>query len=133
MKKNMAAVILLILTLSVLLCGCYKDRMLQYYSDDSNYETLEVTILSINEEFLKVDFVSENVHVHYTYKPFELINVPHLCSELSVGDQISIITAPRYFYDNYHIPVVGISKGDKVYLDFETGKQNLLNWVRDTQ
>lgn len=49
--------------------------------------------------------------------------------ELSVGDQIEFITAPFHFYDGYHLPIVGLKKGDDTLLTFEDGKQNLLYWM----
>lgn len=133
MKKTSSAVLLIItISLMLILSGCYKDRMLKYYNDDSIYETLDVAVLSIDEEYMEVEFLNE-VHEHYTYAPFHLINCPDLKTRLNVGDIISIITAPRFFWDNYRIPIVGITKGDIVYLEYKTGKQNLLDYIENTQ
>lgn len=106
--------------------------MLEYYSNDSNYETLEVRVITLDDKFMEVEFLSD-VHEHYTYAPFHLIDLPDLHTQLASGDVITIITAPRFFWDNYRIPIVGITKDDTVYLEFATGKQNLLNYIEETQ
>lgn len=46
--------------------------------------------------------------------------------EINEGDIISFIAAPEIFGDGYDVPIVSIFVGDKVYLDFETGWNNLM-------
>ncbi len=134
MKKTVSIIlIILIIGMCVFFSGChYKKRMLEYYSDDLNYETLEVKVNSIEEEYMEVEFLYD-VHVHYTYSPFRLIDMPTLHTKVKCGDIINIIVAPRYFWDSYNIPIVGITKDDVVYLEFETGKQNLLDYIERTE
>lgn len=133
MKKSIGFfIIILLVIMSVMFSGCYKNRMLEYYSNDSNYETLEIRVVNLDDEFMEVEFLSD-VHEHYTYAPFRLIDLPALHTQIKIGDKISIITAPRFFWDNYRIPIVGITKDDTVILDFETGKQKLLDYIESTQ
>ena len=52
---------------------------------------------------------------------------------VSIGDKIKIVTASRYFYDGYRIPIVAIECDNIVYLDFQTGRENLLKWVEEPE
>jgi len=48
-------------------------------------------------------------------------------TEVQVGDEITFISAPRYFGDGYVYPIVSLSKEGKVYLSFDVGYENLMN------
>ena len=46
------------------------------------------------------------------------------------GAVLTIYTHPYIAWDGWVLPVVGIAVGDKEYIDFETGKQNWLDWLK---
>ena len=48
-------------------------------------------------------------------------------TEVQVGDEITFISAPRYFGDGYVYPIVSLFKEGKVYLSFDVGYENLMN------
>ena len=52
-------------------------------------------------------------------------------AKLKAGEQVSFITAPRYFGDGYVMPIVAISINGENLLDFEEGYQNLLDWLSE--
>lgn len=46
------------------------------------------------------------------------------------GAVITIYSHPYIAWDGWDYPLLGVSIGDKVYVDFETGKQNWLDWLK---
>ena len=46
-----------------------------------------------------------------------------------IGQQVTFTTAPKYFGNGYVMPIVKLSIDNEVLLDFETGYENLLNWL----
>ena len=141
------ALVILLSMIVIILSGCsYKSRMLQYYSENSNYEELEGIILNfeeirgVDDLFIEIEFENENIHDHYLYHPLMVINKNKevlkkngFFENVSIGDKIKIVTASRYFYDGYRIPIVAIECDNIVYLDFQTGRENLLKWVEETE
>ena len=68
---------------------------------------------------------------------FFLAHVIHLKKssiilKLKTDEQITFITAPKYFGDGYVMPMVAISIGEENLLEFEDGYENLLAWLEDT-
>ena len=49
--------------------------------------------------------------------------------KIEIGDQVSFITAPRYFGDGYVMPIVESSVNEEELLSFEAGFSNLLEWL----
>ena len=141
------ALVILLSMIVIILSGCsYKSRMLQYYSENSNYEELEGIILNfeeirgVDDLFIEIEFENENIHDHYLYHPLMVINKNKevlkkngFFENVSIGDKIKIVTASRYFYDGYRIPIVAIECDNIVYLDFQTGRENLLKWVEEPE
>ena len=141
------ALVILLSMIVIILSGCsYKSRMLQYYSEISNYEELEGIILNFEEIkgeddlFIEIEFENEKIHDHYLYHPLrvmsknkEVLKKNGFFENVSIGDKIKIVTASRYFYDGYRIPIVAIECDNIVYLDFQTGRENLLKWVEEPE
>lgn len=46
-------------------------------------------------------------------------------------EQVTIITCLKMWGDGWDPVIVSVKVGDTVYLDFETGKANLLDWVQN--
>ena len=46
-------------------------------------------------------------------------------SLLQVGDEIELITAPKYFWDGYEYPIDALESNGIVFLDFATGFNNI--------
>lgn len=141
-------VLVIVLSMMVIiLTGCsYKSRMLQYYSENSNYEELVGIILNfeeirgVDDLFIEIEFENENIHDHYLYHPLmvisknkEILRKNGFFENVLIGEKIKIVTASGYFYDGYRIPIVAIERDNVVYLDFQTGRENLLKWVEETE
>ncbi|RJX23796.1 MAG: hypothetical protein C4537_07890 [Acholeplasma sp.] len=138
--KNIINIFICLLSLSLLLSGCsYSYRMTEYYSDDENYKTL-------SGEIIETEFDDKNGTLYiyieledtYHYNGFfkvissneQILSNSNFYEEVSVGDVITFTTAPRIFYDGYDRPIISLSFNNKVYLEFEQGKANLLESVK---
>jgi len=51
--------------------------------------------------------------------------------KIQVGDQIEFITAPKYFGDEYVMPIVAVSINGESLLNFEEGFANLMKWYEE--
>ena len=49
--------------------------------------------------------------------------------KLEIGDQVTFVTAPRYFGDGYVMPIVEITVNEEELLSFEDGFANFLKWL----
>ena len=59
----------------------------------------------------------------------EIVKANRIDDKLKIGEQITFITAPKYFGDGYVMPIVAISISGENMLDFEEGYKNLLDWL----
>ena len=46
------------------------------------------------------------------------------------GGVLTVYSHPEYWWHEWNCPLIAVSIGDEVYLDFETGKQNWLDWLK---
>ena len=115
--------------------GPYKKRMLEYYSDDINYTTLSGTIISKdnNNAIIEVDISIYNgvfpVNTN-SCQFFRLYTNTYIIQNIEKGDFITFISAPEYFYDGQYLPILAIEKEGTIYLSFEEGKKNYLEWIQ---
>ena len=52
-------------------------------------------------------------------------------TEPLIEERITIITNQKMWWEGWDAVIVAVSVGDTVYLDFETGKANLLDWIQN--
>ena len=109
-----------------------------YYAVNDNYVVLSATVIASPTYFEEEDYYLLNVEFDdkKTVQYEDRVKINKLngdvleqrgyFKEISEGDEIQITLAPEIFGDGYIIPAVGISAGEKIYLDFETGKVNLM-------
>ena len=50
--------------------------------------------------------------------------------DVQVGTEVIIDTHYYYGWTGWTFPIMSLQVGDKVYLDYETGKENWLNYIR---
>ncbi len=149
--KNIKKALLIIVCIASLLTAvsCFpsdtvlKTKMAKYYEDDSNYCDLSgvVSYMSVHEDgSLRLEIRVQENNDTYGLKPNaeSMFMLPswqsfaeQLEAELSVGDYITITSAPDYFYNGHNRPVARIEKDDKELLSFEDGKNAYLRWVYD--
>ena len=109
-----------------------KKSMTEYYSNDQVYSWLEGRIISIGKDRLLVEVITSNGEFSFREGTnrdfFMLTNLENF--ELQEDDIISFKSAPRQFFDGHNFPIVAIEKNGIIVLDYEAGKENLLNWIK---
>ena len=50
--------------------------------------------------------------------------------KVKLGSEVIYISAPRYFWDGYSMPIVELSVDGEVLLTFDEGKTNLLDMIQ---
>lgn len=127
---------LLLCVLCVLLASCKSSKKVDYYSDPDNYVTASGTITYVN-----CDEDNEVVYIGFSDlsssfsdscfkisgKNYELIHENGLLEVLHLGQQVTFMSAPKYFGDGYVMPIVSITVDNNTYLDFEDGLSNLIS------
>lgn len=146
----MKKVIHLFLLLSVLLLcvSCdmiapIEDKMVAYYSNTAEYDTMEGTVYELQKwdsrgYLLEIEITMPQEHMYDKFSHVEgctrffLPGEPDFISRLLAGTQITFITALGSFYNGQDYPLVAIELDDEILLDFETGKENYLTWIKDS-
>lgn len=142
MKKNSLLKLIMIITstsiLLVLLCSCNSSEKIEYYSQKENYISVTGTVSNIkyNEDTsaLYIDLselspVLDDTCFKIVGENLEIVKANKIDDKIKTGEQITFITAPKYFGDGYVIPIVAISISGEILLDFEEGYENLLDWL----
>lgn len=113
--------------------------MLEKYENLENYITLNGIVEEIeidNSKFLQKitiecnelkNYISteDNYCEYLIYSNFDII--------LNIGDNISFITVPYRFYRSQLLPIVSIVKDSTTILNFNDGKECLIDWVKQLQ
>ena len=138
-RNSLLKSIIIITTVCILLCSCNSSKIIEYYSQKENYISVTGTVTSMkyNEDdtVLYVDFselssVFDDTCFKIVGENLEIVNANKIADKLKIGEQVTFITAPKYFGDGYVIPIVAISINGENLLDFEEGYGNLLDWLK---
>lgn len=112
----------------------------EYYSEDSNYITATGTVKhlgwgpdqsyvylafeEIPEEYSDTNFVIEGENLRTAIeKGFN--------ERVQLGTEVVYVSAPRYFWDGYAMPIVALSVNGEILLTFDEGKMNLLDLIQN--
>lgn len=138
MKKKIGLTVLCtIMTLLVLtVSGCYyfKYQMYFYFQDDNHYDSVEgfycgegtydncilIRYKTYQNEELTIDFQLES-------KSIQILKDNGFFEEVKNEDAIIFTTSFEMFSAGWIYPVVEIWSNEKCYLDYETGKANLID------
>ena len=144
MNKISLLKLIMIITITcillVLLCSCNSSEIIEYYSQKENYISVIGTVSNIkyNEDTtaLYIDLselspVLDDTCFKIVGENLEIVKVNKIDDKLKTGEQISLITAPKYFGDGYVMPIVAISISGENMLNFEEGYKNLLDWLSE--
>lgn len=139
-----AVLAIFLLCLLAFFTSCTARKMKDYYSEKDNYITATGTVshIAYSDEkdilyygFSDVTYQSNSTY-HFEYygfkivgENFRIVHEKNIDEKVKMGDKITFIAAPRYFYDGYSIPIVAISIGDECILEFNEGVDNLLQWI----
>lgn len=134
--------ILLFILIFLLFCitGCQppgKQKMLEVYSNNENYITLQGEIIEINnknnntlvtikcEEFKKYIPNEKDVTEYLIFSNYDI--------DIQVGDNVMFITSNIRFEYIEWLPIVSITRDNITLLEYNEGKKNLINWVNQLQ
>lgn len=126
-----------------------RKKLYNYYSVDSNYVTVKGKI--VKDKWADETFFSVQIDVeayrdkydewrmgNYVDRPyFEIrgwsIEVLEENGFFDVMEEkeFEVITSFYIWWDGWNFPIVGIRSEETIYLDYETGKENLLNWIQN--
>lgn len=133
-------VIFMIIICSVLISSCnglYRQRMVEYFSNDNVFEQLSGTIKDLDTDSQLIVLSITKASEEFTHQAskeewfivYGFTESGWENSNLSIGDEIVIISAPRIFYDSYHWPIVSLEKNGVMYLEYEDGVAALRDWA----
>lgn len=136
---------LTILSISFLFCSCgiltsiEKEQLIWHYSDKNNFiectgEVTHVNFSNQNGLFLEIEGIKPDIFSDTSFEirgyNIDIVKSNNICDEICVGDVITFVSDPEYFGDGYIMPIVGLSKGNKVYLDFDVGYDKYMSYLR---
>lgn len=136
---------LTVLFISFLLCSCSiltsieKEQLIRHYSDKNNFiectgEVTYVNFANRNGVFLEIEGIEPDIFSDTSFAirgyNVDIVKSNNICDEICVGDIITFISDPEYFGDGYIMPIVGLSKGNKVYLNFDVGYEEYMSYLR---
>ena len=112
---------------------------LEYYSEDSNYIMATGTVRHLgwgpDQSYVYIAF--EDIPEEYSDTNF-VIEAENLrivlengfVEKVKLGTEVIYVSAPRYFWDGYSMPIVELSVNGEVLLTFDEGKTNLLDMIQ---
>lgn len=134
MKKRafFTAVCTALICSAFMLSGCraFIRQDIKYYSNNENYVTKSGTVASIMywADALRLDFKQD-----YNYVIVEsnekLLRENGFYTDVRIDSKVTYITGAKHSPDRASY-IVAIEYDGKAYLDFETGKNNLLEYLR---
>ena len=132
-------VITIICTMFTLFCSCGSTEK-KYYEEKENYIGVTGTISHIqyNEDltvlylgFSELSPAIDDTSFKIVGENLKIVQANGIDIKLKIGEQISFMTAPKYFGDGYVMPIVAISVNGESLLDFQEGYTNLLDWLSE--
>lgn len=114
--------------------------LLNYYKDTENYVTVTdaVNHIQYNEDQSKLYLAFAEIPDGFSERDFYLVGEclqiarrEGIDEALDLGDDITLICAPGYFWDGYTVPVAAIQIDGKWFLEFEEGHAALLDWLKE--
>ena len=117
------ALIYLIITYVI---GSFLLSFSQDYRDFDDYQTLTVTIDSIYYYEDSVNISPENSSYYLDGENDTVAINNGIQSGINIGDQVTLTIGKKGWGDSWDYPIVMIEKEGTVYLDYETGVNNII-------
>ena len=132
MKRTIAIILLLLC-----LAGCQSE---DYYADESNYITAVGTVCHIRytddgeELYLGISGLgSEFADVNFRIIGASLTAAQGrgIDGKLQIGDEVTIVCAPRYFGDGYVMPIAALTVHGETLVEFDEGFESIRQWMAE--
>ncbi len=137
------AILTLCLSLTISLTACAdelcRNRMLEYYSDDSNYVELTGVVLEkvkngnrlTNILSIRVISSDDDFYMYGSDTGYFCVYSQKLLDSINVDDNIIFESAPRIFYDGQEYPILSLNKDGQELLSFAEGKNTFIEWIKN--
>ena len=132
MKKLCVFLISVVCVLLFISCNFnepLRNKMIDYYSKNTNYVVLSGEIVEFNQNYVKIKCEELNNYISYEDEICDYYIYSKQLIELSIGAQITFTTGPFHFYNGHKLPIVELKLDGNTLLSFEEGKENLIDWV----
>ncbi len=137
-RSCIIVLLILVICITALFRSCEKARLQDYYAEQKNYvsATGTVTYISYHKEgtelFYRISDTSykfSDTSFKIAGKNLKIVQEKGIDEKVKVGDKITFVSAPGYFYDAYVMPIVALSVNGETLLDFDEGFKNLQEWL----
>ncbi len=142
MKKLCIFILIFIVLINFVSCILntpLRNSMVDYYKCESNYEKFNGIIASINNSRDGIVLEVTILDLQHNYplntngnQEFLLINSIEENFNLEIKEEVTLISAPKFFYNGHILPVVYLEKNGEVLLEYTVGKECYLNWIVTT-
>lgn len=123
---NVITVITFIYSLLTFLYYLFFLSIAQHYKDFDDYQTLSITIESIEYYENSIYIRSTDDTTYFLDDLNYIVAIDHdIQSVITNGDQITLTFGKKEWGDSWDYPIVMIEKEDIVILDYETGIENI--------
>ena len=134
--KKIANIFVFVLIPILFSCGLSDNllakKMIKKYSDNKNYVELFGKIVEYSENVMVIQCVELKKYIEYEDEMCSYYVHSNRVLDIVAGDYIDFTTVPFHFYNGHKLPIVSLKKNDKTLLEFEEGKENLIEWVKLT-
>lgn len=103
--------------------------MLDTYSDNQNYVALYGEIIEYSDNTVVLNCEELREYMNYEDEVCSYYIHSSTALDLEVGDIIRFTTVPFHFYNGHKLPIVEVVMNGEVLLNFNEGKENLMDWV----
>ena len=142
-KKHETKLLVVVVVLSqLILCSIWKKKQIwDYYQTKDCFISSSGTITFIyhdatNQEIClslsDIDPRFDDRRFVITGMNYTIVMERGLLDDLSIGDSVEFIGAPRVFWDGYVLPMIEITVDDEQFLDAKTGYDHFIEWLRAT-
>ena len=137
-RSCFVVLLILVVCITALFRSCEKARIQDYYAEQKNYvsATGTVTYISYHNEGTELYYIVSDISYKFsdtefkiTGKNLQIVREKGVDEKIKVGDKITFVSAPGYFYDAYVMPIVALSVNGETLLDFDEGFKNLQEWL----
>ncbi len=140
MQRNRISNIILAALLTVLpiifLCSCKDRAMDEYYANRDNYISASGTVdfLNYDENFttLYIGFSDlspafDDTCFKITGDNLKIVRENGIDEKLTIGTNVTFVSAPKYYGDGYVFPIVALRLGGDELLNADVGFENYVS------
>ena len=127
-----------LIVLSGLLTSCLSIRYRIYYPVKDNYIEVSGVVIHMkySDDHTELCIAFSDMDRKLDDRSFEIVGENlrtveknGIDDKIKIGDRVTFVTAPKYFWDGYVMPIVAISANGESLLDFDEGFKNFMDYM----